>query len=46
MALLLEAIGFSAAVDSFGNVHGAILGGVLVPLLQTMGTAFMPFASV
>lgn len=39
MGLLLGAIGFSAAaVGGFGNIYGAIVGGFLFSLLQTVGT--------
>lgn len=46
MGLLLGAIGFSsAAVGGFGNIYGAIVGGFLFALLQTVGAAALPFAS-
>lgn len=46
MGLLLGAIGFSAAaVGGFGNIYGAIAGGFLFALLQTVGAAALPFAS-
>lgn len=46
MGLLLGAIGFSAAaVGGFGNLYGAIIGGFLFALLQTVGAALLPFAS-
>ncbi len=46
MGLLLGAIGFSAAaVGGFGNIYGAIVGGFLFALLQTLGAAALPFAS-
>ena len=46
MGLLLGAIGFSAAaVGGFGNIYGAIVGGFLFALLQTIGAAALPFAS-
>jgi branched-chain amino acid transport system permease protein len=46
MGLLLGAIGFSAAaVGGFGNLYGAIIGGFLFALLQTVGAACLPFAS-
>ncbi|MCB2190086.1 MAG: branched-chain amino acid ABC transporter permease [Deltaproteobacteria bacterium] len=46
MGLLLGAIGFSAAaVGGFGNIYGAIVGGFLFAMLQTIGAAALPFAS-
>lgn len=46
MGLLLGAIGFSAAaVGGFGNLYGAIIGGFLFALLQTVGAVLLPFAS-
>lgn len=46
MGLLLGAIGFSAAaVGGFGNIYGAIVGGFLFAMLQTVGAAALPFAS-
>ncbi|MCX5832114.1 MAG: branched-chain amino acid ABC transporter permease [Deltaproteobacteria bacterium] len=46
MGLMLGAIGFSAAaVGGFGNLYGAIIGGFLFALLQTVGAAVLPFAS-
>jgi len=46
MGLLLGAIGFSAAaVGGFGNLYGAIIGGFLFALLQTVGAVVLPFAS-
>ena len=46
IGLLLGAIGFSAAaVGGFGNIYGAIVGGFLFALLQTIGAAALPFAS-
>ena len=39
MGLLLGVIGFSAAaVGGFGNIYGAIVGGFLFSMLQTVGT--------
>ncbi len=39
MGLLLGVIGFSAAaVGGFGNIYGAIVGGFLFSMLQTLGT--------
>lgn len=46
MGLLLGAIGFSAAiVGGLGNIYGAIIGGFLFALLQTIGAVALPFAS-
>lgn len=46
MGLLLGAIGFAAAViGGLGNVYGAILGGFLFALLQTIGAVALPFSS-
>jgi branched-chain amino acid transport system permease protein len=46
MGLLLGAIGFSAAaVGGFGNIYGAIVGGFLFAMLQSIGAAALPFAS-
>ncbi len=46
MGLLLGAIGFSAAViGGLGNIYGAILGGFIFALLQTVGAVALPFAS-
>ena len=44
--LLLGVIGFSSAiVGGLGNIYGAILGGFLFALLQTLGAVALPFAS-
>lgn len=46
MGLLLGAIGFAAAViGGLGNVYGAILGGFLFALLQTIGAVALPVSS-
>ncbi|MCW5699890.1 MAG: branched-chain amino acid ABC transporter permease [Rhodospirillales bacterium] len=46
MGLLLGAIGFSAAiVGGLGNIYGAIIGGFLFAMLQTIGAVALPFAS-
>ncbi|MDR3175723.1 MAG: branched-chain amino acid ABC transporter permease [Desulfovibrio sp.] len=46
VGLLLGAIGFSSAViGGLGNIYGAILGGFIFALLQTLGAVAVPFAS-
>ncbi len=46
MGLLLGVIGFSAAIiGGLGNIYGAILGGFLFAMLQTLGAVALPFAS-
>jgi branched-chain amino acid transport system permease protein len=46
MGLLLGVIGFAAAIlGGLGNLYGAIAGGFLFALLQTIGAVALPFAS-
>ena len=46
MGIMLGVIGFSAAaVGGLGNVYGAILGGFLFGVLQTLAAAFIPRGS-
>jgi branched-chain amino acid transport system permease protein len=46
MGLMMGAIGFSAAIiGGLGSIYGAILGGALFALLQTVGAVAMPFDS-
>jgi branched-chain amino acid transport system permease protein len=46
VGLLLGAIGFSAAIiGGLGNIYGAILGGFIFAMLQTIGAVALPFSS-
>jgi branched-chain amino acid transport system permease protein len=46
MGIMGGVIGFSAAaIGGLGNVYGAILGGLLFGMLQTMAAAFIPRGS-
>jgi len=46
MGLLLGVIGFSSAiVGGLGNIYGAIIGGFLFAMLQTVGAVALPFSS-
>jgi branched-chain amino acid transport system permease protein len=46
MGIMAGVIGFSAAaIGGLGNVHGAILGGLLFGVLQTLAAAFIPRGS-
>jgi len=46
MGIMAGVIGFSAAaIGGLGNVYGAILGGLLFGILQTLAAAFIPRGS-
>jgi branched-chain amino acid transport system permease protein len=46
IGLYLGVIGFSAAIiGGLGSIYGAVLGGFLFAVLQTIGTVMLPFAS-
>jgi len=46
MGIMFGVIGFSAAaIGGLGNVYGAILGGLLFGVLQTLAAAFIPRGS-
>lgn len=46
MGLMMGAIGFSAAIiGGLGSIYGALLGGAMFALLQSLGAVAMPFAS-
>jgi branched-chain amino acid transport system permease protein len=46
MGIMAGVIGFSAAaIGGLGNVYGAILGGLLFGVLQTLAAAFIPRGS-
>jgi branched-chain amino acid transport system permease protein len=46
MGLMAGAMGFCAAIiGGLGNMYGAILGGIMIAALQTIGAVAMPFAS-
>ena len=46
MGLYLGVVGFAAAIiGGLGSIYGAILGGFLFAVLQTIGTVVLPFGS-